>query len=76
MPPDPTRIVDALRHMADHDRRRGARNALHVVVLGDPEAMETEAFDVPREIERVGKRLARATPSTIGERSRTDSRTC
>ena len=39
--------------MADEDGGRGARDAGHVVVLGEPEAREAETLGVAGEVERV-----------------------
>ena len=41
----------------DHDRRRRARDAGHVVMLGEPEAAIAPALGVLREVERVPERL-------------------
>ena len=47
------------RDMRDDDRRRGAGDAFHVVVLGQPEAFVAEALGVTGEVEAVAKRNAR-----------------
>ena len=52
----------ARRDVRDHDRRRGARDARGVVMLGEPEAPVAPALRVLREIERVAKR-ARDRPA-------------
>ena len=44
--------------MADDDRGRGARDARHVVVLGQPVAVVAEPLGMACEIERVPQRLA------------------
>jgi hypothetical protein len=44
-------------HVGDHHRRRRARHAGHVVVLGEPVAAEAEPLGVAREVERVAERL-------------------
>ncbi len=41
----------AAGNMADHDRRRGARDAGDVVMLGEPVALITEALGVTCEVE-------------------------
>ena len=52
-------MVDgARRDMGDDDRGGGAGDARHVVVLGEPVAVEAEALGMAGEIERVGERLA------------------
>ena len=56
MPPAPMRIVDVpAGDVRDHDRRRRAGDARHVVVLGQPEAVIAPALGVLREIERILK---------------------
>ena len=45
------------RHRADDDRGRGAGDARHVVVLGQPEALVAEALGVAGQVEGVGQRL-------------------
>ena len=58
MPPAPTRIVDVpAGDVRDDDRGRGARDAGHAVMLGEPEAMVAPALGVAREVERVAERL-------------------
>ena len=42
--------------MRDHDRGRGAGDAGHAVMLGDPVAGEAEAFGMAREIGGIGER--------------------
>ena len=42
--------------VADHDRRRGARDADHVVMLGEPEPPVTPTLGVLRELERALER--------------------
>src|SRR5437870_1639209 len=58
--------LGATRDMPDHHRCRRARNARHVVMLGEPEALVAPALDVPGEIERIGKRLRRIAALTDG----------
>ena len=41
----------------DHDRRRRARDARHVVMLGQPEPVIAPALGVAREVEGVAERL-------------------
>ena len=56
--------------VADHDRRRGARDADHVVVLGEPEPRVAPTLGVLRELER-----ARAAPRPAWRpRARTQDR--
>ena len=60
MPPAPTRIVDVpAGDVRDHDRGRGARDARHAVVLGEPEAPVAPALGVLRQVERVAQRARR-----------------
>lgn len=47
----------AARDMPDQDSGRGAGNAGHAMMLGQPEALVTPAFPVPGKIKRVAKRL-------------------
>jgi hypothetical protein len=49
----------AARDIADHYRGRGAGNARHVVMFGEPEPLVIPAFGVLREIERVAEGLGR-----------------
>ena len=60
IPPAPTRIVEvpAATWRNDH-RGRGAGNARHVVMLGEPVAAVAEALGVAGEITRVRQRLRR-----------------
>ena len=44
--------------VADDDGRRGARDARHVVVLGDPVARVAEPLGVAGEVEAVAERVA------------------
>ena len=60
--PDPDRRR-ARREIAGHDGRRSARDRLHVVVLGDPVALVTEALGVAREVEAVAQRIAGGRPA-------------
>ena len=46
------------RHLADHHRGGGARDARHVVVLRQPVALEAERVGVARERQRAAQRLA------------------
>ncbi len=46
------------RHCADDDRGRGAGDARHVVMLGQPVAIVTQPFGVAGQINGVGERLA------------------
>ena len=77
---DPAR-ADADRRRAggdvsDRNRGRGAGDAGHVVVLGEPEAAVAPALGVPREVDGVAReRRAASPPSTMGARSRTESGT-
>ena len=75
MPPAPTRIVEVpAGDVRDHDRRRRAGDAGHVVVLGQPEAAVAPALGVLREVERVGERLRRVAALRRSEhRSSTDT---
>ena len=60
MPPAPTRIVCVpAGDVGDHDRRRGAGDAGHVVMLGHPEAAIAPALGVGREVAGVVERAAR-----------------
>jgi len=43
--------------VADDDARCGARDARHVVVLGEPKPLVAEALDVLREVHAVGECL-------------------
>ena len=57
MPPEPTRIVDRRGgEMADDDAGRGARDALHAMMFGDPVAGEAEAFGMDGKVGGVGER--------------------
>ena len=56
----------ALRDMADEDGRRGAGDAGHVVMFGQPEAVVAERFGMAGEVERIGKRGRRG--GTLGHR--------
>jgi hypothetical protein len=56
----------------EHDRRR-ARDALEVVVLGDPVAVIAEPLRVPREIPRGRERLRERSAVGIVTRSRIES---
>ncbi len=47
------------RHVLYHHGGGRARDARHVVVLGDPVPPVSVAFGVPREIERISERLRR-----------------
>ena len=60
--PDPDRRR-ARREIAGHDGRRGARDRLHVVVLGDPVALVAEPLGVAREVEAVAQRVAGGRPA-------------
>ena len=53
--------LGAAGHMADHDRRRRAGDAGHVVMLGQPIAAIAEAFRVLRERERVAQGICRSS---------------
>ena len=44
--------------ITDHDGSRGARDAGHVVMFGDPVALVTKRFRVLREIKTLAQRLA------------------
>ena len=67
MPPEPTRIVlRAARDVADHDRSRGAGDAAHVVMLGQPVALIAPAFGVPGEVERVAQGVGCGRPFDDG----------
>ncbi len=55
--PDPDRRR-ARREIPGDDSGRGARDRLHVVVLGDPVALVAEPLGVSREIEAVAQRVA------------------
>ena len=45
------------RDMADHHRRRGAGNAGHVVMFGQPKAMEAQPLGRARQIRAGGQRI-------------------
>ena len=49
----------AAGNIADHHGRRGAGDAGHVVMLGEPESLEPPAFGVLREVERIAEGLGR-----------------
>ena len=51
---------DFPRDVADEHGGRGAGDARHVVVLGQPEAPVAERLDVPRQFERVAERVGHA----------------
>ncbi|MNP29218.1 hypothetical protein D3C76_1222330 [compost metagenome] len=48
------------RQIADQHRSRRTGDAVHVVVLGHPEAVVAKALDVLRQVQRVAQRLRRA----------------
>ena len=54
----------------DDDRRRRARNARHVVMLGDPEPPISPPFSMLREVERVPERGRRSAALRDGSRDR------
>ncbi|MNN41607.1 hypothetical protein D3C81_1557360 [compost metagenome] len=56
----------AARQVADQHRGRGTGNAIHVVVLSDPEAVIAEAFCVLRQVQRVTQRLGRPAVGAHG----------
>ena len=59
MPPAPTRMVVVPGgEMGDHDRRRGARDARHVVMLRHPDAAIAPSLGVGGEIAGVVERAA------------------
>ena len=63
------------REVRDQDRRRRARDAGHVVMLGDPEALVAEALDGTGELDRTRRAPPPVSlPSPTGTRSRTESR--
>jgi hypothetical protein len=49
----------SLRDMTDHNRRRGACDALHVVMLGDPDTAIAPSLGMNCNVTRVGKRTTR-----------------
>jgi hypothetical protein len=69
MPPEPTRIVDVPRDVADQHGRGGAGDAGHVVVLGQPEAAIAQAFRMLRQASVLCMASAASLPSAMGERS-------
>ncbi len=63
----------AAGHVADDQRGRGAGDPRHVVVLGQPVALETQALRMLCQRERVAQSLGGAGALGIGERSRIES---
>ena len=55
---DPDRACPG-RDMGDHDRRRGAGNSRHVVMLGDPDAAIAPALGMSGQIAGIVERAAR-----------------
>ena len=66
-PPAPMRRVDVRRgEVGDEDRRRRARDARHVVVLGDPDPGVAPALRQPGELDGVAQRGGGSRPLADG----------
>jgi len=58
----------AARQVADQHGRGRAGDAVHVVMLGHPEAREIQCFDMPGQRQRIAQRLCRAAVIANGRK--------